>query len=96
MGTKRKVYSAEFKSRVALEALRGLKTVPTLCAEFEVHPAQINQWKKQLKEGATEIFTKKRGKQIAQRETEEAKLFEEIGRLKIELDWLKKKTISFN
>ena len=92
MVNKRKVHSASFKSKVALEAAKGLKTIHGLSSEYEVHPNQISQWKKQLKDGVIEIFSKKRGKSIARGEGMEAKLYEEIGRLKMELEWLKKKT----
>lgn len=91
MGIKRKAHSATFKSKVALEAVKELKTVNLLASEYEVHPNQIGLWKKQLKENAADIFSLKRGKARKNKEVEEAKLYEEIGRLKIELDWLKKK-----
>jgi len=91
MTSKRRVYNAAFKGKVALEALKGLKPVNVLASEYEVQPNQISLWKKQLKEGVPEIFNKKRGKAREQPNTVEKKLYEEIGRLKMEMDWLKKK-----
>ncbi len=96
MTVKRKVHSAVFKGRVALEALKGMKPIPALASQFEVHPAQISQWKKQLKEGVSEIFNKKRGQQKDETKMIESQLFEEIGRLKMELSWLKKKIAPFS
>lgn len=92
MGNKRKVHSASFKSKVALEAAKGFKTIHGLASEYEVHPNQISQWKKQLNEGVIDIFSKKHGKNTLHGAEMEPKLYEEIGRLKMELEWLKKKT----
>lgn len=90
MSQKRKRHGAEFKSKVALEALKGLKTANELSSQYGVHPTQISQWKRQLQQGSREIFTGARAKDEQDHEAEQAKLFEEIGRLKMELDWLKK------
>ena len=91
MSTIRKQHSAEFKAKVALEALKELKTVPELAREYTVHPTQINQWKKRLREGAPSLY----GPGGAAVEGVEAAvvtaLYEKIGRLNMELDWLKKK-----
>ena len=92
MSEKRKSRSAEFKGKVALDALKGLKTVNELASEYGVHPVQISQWKKQLQEGVAGIFSKSPTKRAGEAESLKAKLYEEIGRLKIELDWLKKKS----
>ncbi len=91
MSGKRKVHSAAFKGKVALEALKELKPINALASKYEVLPNQISTWKKQLKDGVTEIFSKKRGRAKEQSNDVEKCLYEEIGRLKIELDWLKKK-----
>ena len=93
MAGKRKVHSAAFKGKVALEAIKGLKPVNVLASEYEVQPNQISAWKKQLKDGLLDVFGKKRGKAKDQLGEVEQKLYEEIGRLKMELDWLKKKTL---
>jgi transposase-like protein len=91
MSQKRRVHSATFKGKVALEALKELKPINVLASQYEVQPNQISIWKKQLKEGVSEIFSKKRGKAKEEFHNVEKRLYEEIGRLKIELDWLKKK-----
>ena len=93
MAGKRKAHSPTFKGRVALEASKGLTPINVLASEHQVQPTQISVWKKQLKEGVVEIFNNKRGKANSQGDANEQKLYEEIGRLKMELDWLKKKTL---
>lgn len=87
----RKIYTAAFKAKVALEAVKGDKSLAELAAKFEVHPNQIGQWKKALLAGLPEVFSDKRRKREERAEDETAKLYEEIGRLKVERDWLKKK-----
>lgn len=90
MTKKRKRHNAEFKARVALEAVKGLKTSSELAREFQIHPTQISQWKRQLLEMLPEVF---RNGKVTPEVTEQeltAPLYEEIGRLKIELDWVKK------
>ena len=89
---KRKVHTAEFKAKVGLEALRGVKTINEIGQEYGVHPVQVGQWKKEIQEQAKTIFEGKRGpKPVAEHRTSE-QLYSEIGRLKVELDWLKKKS----
>jgi len=88
----RRRYSAEFKAQVALEALRGDQTINEIAARHALHPNQILQWKKHLLSAAPELFT--RGKS-QDRRTEEAlkdNLYQEIGKLKVELEFLKKKS----
>ena len=91
---KRKQHSAQFKARVALEALKGQKTVNQMAAEYGVHPTQISHWKRQLQDGDQEVFSSKRQKQEKEEEELKAVLYQEIGQLKVELDWLKRKTAS--
>ncbi len=91
MSGKRRVHSASFKGKVALEALKELKTINALASKYEVQPNQISNWKKQLKEGVPDIFNKKRGKAKDHANNVEKRLYEEIRSLKIELDWMKKK-----
>ena len=88
----RKSYTAEFKAKVALEAVRGDRSLSELAARYEVHPTQIGQWRKALLEGLPEVFSDKRRRKDIDGEREKARLYEEIGRLKVELDWLKKKS----
>jgi transposase-like protein len=91
MARKRKVHGAAFKAQVALAALRGDRTVNELAAQFEVHPTLINGWKKQLSQGAETVFATGARAPGAEAEALNAQLFEQIGRLKMELQWLKKK-----
>ena len=91
MSRKRRVHSAAFKGKIALEALKELKPINVLASQYEIQPNQISTWKKQLKEGVTEIFSRKCSKAKDNSRKAEKLLYEEIGRLKMELDWLKKK-----
>ncbi len=87
----RKRYTAQFKSKVALEALKGERSLSELASKYEVHPSQIGQWRKVLLSGVSEVFSEKGRKKEQDGESEKSKLYEEIGRLKMELDWVKKK-----
>jgi len=91
MSTQRKRYSAEFKARVALEALKGHKTVNELARAYGVHPTQITHWKHQLQKEVPDIFSARRDKRQHDQEAFQAQLYQQIGQLKVELDWLKKK-----
>lgn len=87
----RKQHSAQFKAKVAVEAIRGLRPVNEMASRFGVHPVQVSQWKRQALDGVTEIFSSRRG-QTGKNEAEvQAELYQQIGRLKMELEWLKKK-----
>jgi putative transposase len=96
MKSQRKRYTAEFKAKVALEALKGQKTINEIAAKFQVHPNQVTQWKKHLLEALPSIFSDRRGKAERDREQLEATLYQQIGQLKVELDWLKKKVGYFS
>lgn len=89
---KRKQHSKEFKAKVALEALKGQKTSNELASEFEIHPSQINAWKKQARECLPEAFNRGADREATQREAERDRLYQQIGKLQVEVDWLKKKT----
>ena len=91
MSTQRKRYSPEFKAKVALEALKEHSTLAELASRFEVHPVVIGQWKKQLREGMSQVFADRRQKPEQATEELQAQLYQQIGQLKVELDWLKKK-----
>jgi transposase-like protein len=91
MARKRRIFSGAFKAKVALAACRGEKTTAQLAAEYEVHVGQITAWKKQLLEGAAELFEDGRSKRAIEGAVDEEELYEQIGRLKMEVEWLKKK-----
>lgn len=92
MARKRRRFSAEFKAKVALDAVRGNKTLAQLADEHEVHANQITQWKKQLLESLPAVFGRRREQDAAQQEELTSRLYQQIGQLKVELDWLKKKS----
>ena len=93
MGRKRGVRGAGFKAKVALAAAMGDKTLAELTKQFDVYPAQISAWKQQLVQRAEELFADRRRKATAT--VDEQALFEQIGRLKMENEWLKKKAAQF-
>ena len=88
----RKQYTAGFKARVALEAVKGQRTVQELASSYGVHPNQITNWKKQLVAEAAEIFTRGGVHDNDAVEQEKAELYQQIGKLQVELDWLQKKS----
>ena len=89
--TTRKQYSPESKARVALEAIRGEKTLNQLGSQFKVHPMQVAKWRKAALEQLPELFVDGRSRKARDEDADRDALYEEIGRLKMELDWLKKK-----
>jgi putative transposase len=89
MTGKRKRHSAAFKARVALEAAKQSKTIAELAKTFQVHPVQISQWKKQLLDGAESLFRDGRRREH-EGQALQAELYERIGRLNMEVEWLKK------
>jgi len=91
MGKNRRKHSETFKARVALEAVKGVKTLSQLSSTYGVHPTVIGHWKRQLIEGAAGIFSRGSDPRGKSQEELVAPLYEEIGRLKMEIDWLKKK-----
>jgi len=87
----RKSYATEFKVKVALEAIKGQRTINKIATHYGVHPNLVTQWKKQAVESLPDDFSAKRERAAKEEEALKAKLFQEIGQLKVELDWLKKK-----
>lgn len=88
----RRNHSAEFKARVALEAIKGMKSMSELASEYEVHPNQISKWKKQALGELPGIFSERRKREEDGEEKLKARLYQQIGQLQVELDWLKKKS----
>lgn len=87
----RKQYSGEVKARVAVEAIRGMRTANEIASEYEIHPLQITKWKKQALDGLPMIFSRKRDAEAKTDAELKSRLYQEIGQMKVELDWLKKK-----
>jgi len=91
---KGKRHSAEFKFKVALEAAKGTKTLAELASEYSLHPSQISAWKGQLLSEGVSIFSTTTAQERRAQEGLQTELYEQIGRLKMELEWLKKKAAS--
>ncbi len=96
MTKQRNHYSADFKAKVALAAIRGQQTVNEIASMYGVHPNQVMTWKKQVLEAAPDIFSARRAKTAQDDEALKAQLYQQIGQLKVELDWLKKKAGLFS
>jgi putative transposase len=90
MTGKRRRHSAAFKARVALEAAKQTKTIAELAKAYQIHPVQISQWKKQLLDGVETIFRDGRRREREEGQAIQAELYEKIGRLNMEIEWLKK------
>jgi transposase-like protein len=91
MSVKRKRRNAKFKFEVAMEAAKGQRTVAELASEHQLHPSQISQWKRQLMDEGEQLFRNSSSRQQREQALLETDLYEQIGRLKMELEWLKKK-----
>ena len=96
MTRKRRNFTPAFKAKVALAAAKGDKTLAELASQFGVYPNQISAWKKQLVDQMDELFQDGRQRPRDGREPEVAQLYEQIGRLKVEVEWLKKKAAEFD
>ena len=91
VGKQRRQHSGDFKAKVALEAIKGVQTVGELSSKYKVHSTVIGHWKGQLVNGAADVFGRGGGGKVRSEEEVTGPLYEEIGRLKVEVDWLKKK-----
>jgi len=96
MTKKRRQYSANFKFKIAVEAIREAKTINEIASEYGVHPTMVRNWKKQLMSEGTEVFQRDTKQKTPESEVTESELYEQIGRLKMELEWLKKKAAQFS
>jgi len=96
MTQKRKQYSGQHKFKVALEAAKGSKTLSELASETGIHPTQIGHWKRQLLEEGGSLFSRDGSQPAQAAEAVQIELYEQIGRLKMELEWLKKKAAQFS
>ncbi len=88
----RKKYSKELKASIALDAIKGQKTLSELASEYGIHANQISRWKKQLLDSAPDIFIRGKDKEAENKEIERDRLYKKVGQLQVEVDWLKKKT----
>ena len=93
MKKQRRKHTAEFKARVALEALRGMNTVSEIAAKYEIHPVQVGNWKKELLERVPEIFERKNAAKDKGSEQQREQLEKKVGQLTMEVDWLEKKCV---
>ena len=93
MKNQRRKHTAEFKARVALEAIRGIDTLNEIAAKYEVHPVQVSNWKKELLDRVPELFARKNTAKNKDEELERAQLERKVGQLSMEVDWLEKKCV---
>lgn len=96
MTIKRRRFSPEFKFRVALEAAKGQQTISELAGKHGVHPNQVSQWKRQLLDNGADVFSQDSHKEQHAQAAVQTELYEQIGRLKMELEWIKKKSAQFS
>jgi transposase-like protein len=96
MTRKRRNYPPEFKFRIALEAIQGMKTIAQIAQEQQVHPNLVRGWKKQLQAEGSQVFRKDHRRSEKEQQRKEEALYEQIGRLQMELAWLKKKAASID
>ena len=89
---KRNIFTGAQKAKVAFAALKGDKTINEIAQEYNAHPTQIGQWKKELQENAGSLFEGKRGPKPVNAESDPERLYAKIGQLNMQLDWLKKKS----
>ncbi len=92
MQNRRRKHGGQFKAKVALAAIKGDRTIAELASEFEVHPSQINKWKKRLLESSADMFSDRPQRDQRHQEQLTDRLYQQIGQLKVELDWLKQKS----
>ena len=96
MTRKRRKHSGQFKFKVALAAAKGDKTINEIASEYNLHPTQVSNWKKQLLTEGPMVFNSNTARQLQEQDARETELYEQIGRLKMELEWLKKKANLFD
>jgi len=92
MKRQRKQYSADLKAKIAVEAVKGQRTIQEIASHYGIHPNQVTQCKKQLLDGASEVFSTGRERAGEADEQMKAELYQQVGKLQVELDWLKKKS----
>jgi len=95
MSKSRSNYSGRLKFQVALEAAKGLKTINQIASEHGVHPNLVSHWKRQLLDQGATVFSRSTANHRQQQQAQESEFYEQIGRLKMELEWLKKKATRY-
>ena len=93
MKNQRRKHTAEFKARIALEAIKGIDTINAIAGKYEVHPVQVGNWKKELLDRVPELFERKNAAKNKGDELERAQLERKVGQLSMEVDWLEKKCV---
>lgn len=88
----RKKYSAELKARIAVEAVKGQRTIQEIASHYSIHPTMVTNWKRQMLDGASDIFSNGREQSAKSEEEVLSELYQQIGKLQVEVDWLKKKS----
>jgi transposase-like protein len=88
----RRQFGKDYKAKIAIEALKGQRTANEIAQEFGIHVSQVNEWKKQLLDGASEVFSRGQERIAVEQEAERDRLYQQIGKLQVEVEWLKKKT----
>ena len=88
----RRQFSADWKAKVALEAIKGQRTIQEIASHYEIHPNLVTHWKKELLERAAEVFSSGKTQEVKADEELKAELYQQIGKLQVEVDWLKKKS----
>jgi len=92
MKRQRRQFSADWKAKIALEAIKGQHTIQEIASHYEIHPSLVTHWKKQLLEGAAEVFSNGKTGEAGADEELKAELYPQIGKLQVEVEWLKKKS----
>lgn len=93
METKRRQHSAEFKARVALDALTGQHTLAELAAKYQVHAIQISKWKTEMAKEAPKIFARRKDREAEEKDHLIEDLYRKVGKAEMEVEWLKKKVV---
>lgn len=91
MGNIKRHHQASFKAKVALELIKEIDSIPTICSKYSIHPTQAHRWKSQALEGLPIIFENKAGSELQEKDKLIEELYKQIGQLKVERDWLEKK-----
>lgn len=95
MGNINRSHSPDFKAKIALDLIRGIEPMSTICSKHSIHPTQAGRWKQQLLDNINGIFSTRQNSESVKKDELIEELYRQIGQLKVELDWLKKKSKLF-